>query len=26
VMSTYEEIQRAILDYHDGKMGTLTEP
>ena len=26
VMSTYEEIQRAILDYHDGKMGALTEP
>ena len=26
VMSSYEEIQRAIMDYHDGKMGTLKEP
>ena len=26
VMSSYEEIQQAIMDYHDGKMGMLTEP
>lgn len=26
VMSSYEEIQQAILDYHDGKMGSLQEP
>ncbi len=26
VMSSYEEIQRAIMDYHDGKMGALSEP
>ena len=26
VMSSFEEIQQAILDYHDGKMGFLEEP
>lgn len=25
VLNTYEEVQRAILDYHDGKMGNLIE-
>jgi redox-sensitive bicupin YhaK (pirin superfamily) len=25
VLNTYEEVQKAILDYHDGKMGALNE-
>lgn len=25
VMNTIEEVQKAIFDYHDGKMGTLEE-
>ena len=25
VLNTYEEVQKAILDYHDGKMGALDE-
>jgi redox-sensitive bicupin YhaK (pirin superfamily) len=25
VLNTYEEVQKAIMDYHDGKMGVLNE-
>lgn len=25
VLNTYEEVQQAIMDYHDGKMGNLIE-
>jgi hypothetical protein len=25
VLNSYEEVQTAIMDYHDGKMGDLTE-
>ena len=25
VLNTYEEVQQAIMDYHDGKMGILIE-